>query len=76
MQSVSSRIWTRIAVLISYDDNYYTTGMQDETRSISSRSLQWGDMMLKRSETLNKYKNSTKDVSNLNLKIYIAKKKK
>ena len=26
MQSVSSRIWTRIAVFISYDDNDYTTG--------------------------------------------------
>ena len=26
MQSVSSRIWTRIAVSISYDDNNYTTG--------------------------------------------------
>ena len=26
MQSVSSRIWTRVAVFISYDDNHYTTG--------------------------------------------------
>ena len=26
MQSVSSRIWTRIAVSISFDDNQYTTG--------------------------------------------------
>ena len=26
MQSVSSRIWTRAAVSISYDDNHYTTG--------------------------------------------------
>ena len=26
MQSVSSRIWTRVAVSISYDDNYNTTG--------------------------------------------------
>ena len=25
MQSVSSRIWTRVAVSISYDDNDYTT---------------------------------------------------
>ena len=25
MQSVSSRIWTRVAVFISYDENYYTT---------------------------------------------------
>ena len=26
MQSVSSRIWTRVAVSISNDDNDYTTG--------------------------------------------------
>ena len=26
MQSVSSRIWSRVAVSISYDDNHYTTG--------------------------------------------------
>ena len=26
MQTVSSRIWTRVAVSISYDDNDYTTG--------------------------------------------------
>ena len=26
MQSISSRIWTRVAVSISYDDNNYTTG--------------------------------------------------
>ena len=26
MQSVSSRIWTRVAMSISYDDNYYTMG--------------------------------------------------
>ena len=27
MQSVRSRIWTRVAVFISYDDNDYTTGI-------------------------------------------------
>ena len=27
MQTVSSRIWTRVAVFISYDDNHYTTGI-------------------------------------------------
>ena len=26
MQLVSSRIWTHVAVSISYDDNHYTTG--------------------------------------------------
>ena len=26
MQLVSARIWTRVAVSISYDDNHYITG--------------------------------------------------
>ena len=26
MQSVSFRIWTRVTVSISYDDNHYNTG--------------------------------------------------
>ena len=30
MQSVSSRIWTRVAVSISYDDNHYTIGTSYE----------------------------------------------
>ena len=29
MQLVSSRIWTRVAVSISYDDNHYTTGTME-----------------------------------------------
>ena len=31
MQSISSRIWTRVAVFISYDDNHYTTGTSPTT---------------------------------------------
>ena len=27
MLSVSSKIWTRVAVSISYNDNHYTTGI-------------------------------------------------
>ena len=30
MQSVSSMIWTRVAVSISYDDNHYTTGTSNK----------------------------------------------
>ena len=30
MQSVSSRIWTCVAVSISYDDNHYTTGTSNQ----------------------------------------------
>ena len=29
MQSVSSRIWTLVAVSISYDDNHYSTGTSE-----------------------------------------------
>ena len=29
MESVSSRIWTRVVVPISNDDNHYTTGTFD-----------------------------------------------
>ena len=35
MQSVSSRIWTRIAVLISYGDNDYTTGTSYENPMVT-----------------------------------------
>ena len=30
MQSVSSTIWTRVAVSISYDDNHYTMGISSD----------------------------------------------
>ena len=33
MQSVSSKIWTRVAVSISYDDSHYTTG-NSETENL------------------------------------------
>ena len=36
MQSVSSRIWTRVAVSIFYNDNHYTTGTYESTGSPSS----------------------------------------
>ena len=35
MQSVSSKIWTRVAVSISYDDNNYTTGTSNDIYSYS-----------------------------------------
>ena len=37
MQSVSSRIWTRVAVSISYDDNHYTTS----TASLEELMSDW-----------------------------------
>ena len=40
MQSVSSRIWTRVAVSISYNDNHYTTGTSRGTRSCISKHVE------------------------------------
>ena len=34
MQSFSSRIWTRVAVFISYDDNVYTTSTSNTPRAV------------------------------------------
>ena len=39
MQSVSSRIWTRVAVFISYDDNDYTTGTSFSTVNDKHKSI-------------------------------------
>ena len=39
MQSVSSRIWTRVAVSISYDDNHYTTGTSKQSNYIIASYL-------------------------------------
>ena len=35
MQSASSRIWTRVTVSISYDDNHYTTGTSTKPQAPS-----------------------------------------
>ena len=37
MQSVSSRIWTHVAVSISYDDNHYTTGTSRYLKSYNCK---------------------------------------
>ena len=39
MQSVSSRIWTRVAVSISYDDNNYITGMSKKSEKFDKTFL-------------------------------------
>ena len=39
MQSVRSRIWTRVAMSISCDDNHYTTGCSVEIRSVAWRPV-------------------------------------
>ena len=43
MQWLSSRIWTRIAVLISYDDNNYTTLFSKELMFLSYVRDGWRD---------------------------------
>ena len=45
MQSVSSRIWTRVAVFISYDDNNYTTVTSTKTIVKIERNLNISDMI-------------------------------
>ena len=50
MQSVSSRIWTRVAVFISYDDNDYTTGTSDFMTEMK-RLISWVN-------TINSHKNN------------------
>ena len=42
MQSVSARIWTCVAVSISYDDNHYTTGT----------SIKWFQVLLSNTNNL------------------------
>ena len=39
MQSVSSRIWTRVAVSISYDDNHYSTGTSHKKIKLKKDNL-------------------------------------
>ena len=39
MQSVSARIWTRVAVSISYDDNHYTTAPNAGLRKLHDTQL-------------------------------------
>ena len=40
MQSVSSRIWTRVAVSISYDDNHYTTGTYADSAAMTNIKIE------------------------------------
>ena len=39
MQSVSSRIWTRVTVSISYEDNHYTTGTSIKSSVMQKQQL-------------------------------------
>ena len=38
MQSVSSKIWTRVAVSISYNDDHYTTSTSTESILIAAQN--------------------------------------
>ena len=41
MQLDSSRIWTRVAVSIPYDDNHYTTGTSNPKLYIMYNSIKF-----------------------------------
>ena len=41
MQSVRSRIWTRVAVSISYEDNHYTTGTLSDLIIVNKKEWTW-----------------------------------
>ena len=41
MQSISSKIWTRVAMSISYDDNHYITGTSLYRWVYTSRKCRW-----------------------------------
>ena len=49
MQSFSSRIWTRVAVSISYDDNHYTTNNGWYAMKPNQDLEIWEDLMLQSS---------------------------
>ena len=49
MQSISSRIWIRIAVSNSYDDNNYTTGTHNIEDSLDA-SIQGLEEWMKKSK--------------------------
>ena len=51
MRSVSSRIWTRVAVSISYDDNHYTTGTS--TFKLMLLILRWLQLLSQIDQTFN-----------------------
>ena len=48
MQLAWSRIWTRVAVSISYDDNHYTTGTSLTPRAPQSMIFKQIDFPVKR----------------------------
>ena len=45
MQSVSFRIWSRVAVFISYDDNHYTTGTFLSGTTTLGQSGSWNNVL-------------------------------
>ena len=63
MQSVSSRIWTRVAVSISYDDNHYTTGTSNNGLCCIGGPSK--SMKVKREEYLNLARKREKKLLNM-----------
>ena len=64
MQSVSSRIWTRVAVSISYDDNHYTTGTSYTPRAPTNIACSWCDIATEEFELVHNFRTWTISLMN------------
>ena len=73
MQLASSRIWTRVAVSIFYDDNHYTTGTSQEVLINKKKTYLQVDfafsvdqrLKMKESEMIDKYLDLAREVNEL-----------
>ena len=61
MQLVLSRIWTRVSVSISYDDNHYTMGTSKE-RQITAASNTTDSLRTNRTTKIKKQKREEKQL--------------
>ena len=52
MQSFSSRIWTRVVVSISYDDNHYTTGTSNTKKMINKKNKKKNNTKQNKTKTI------------------------
>ena len=74
MRSVSSRIWTRVAVSISYDNNDYTTGTSIKVsyggrkylKKKRFKQIDWGEKKAIRGRPMKKQIKKTKQNTSMN----------
>ena len=58
MQLAWSRIWTRVAVSISYDDNHCTTGILVITYLTQQGTVKWNKKMKNKNKKINATRNN------------------